>query len=148
LKGKAVRFVAPWLAAFTSLLVGSFAARADEFRTPSVSAARVEWRAVLDQLRVEINTQPSIAANFTFTSQRRVPSYDPRSRPALVQLNAITSQLFPGIGRSPIPVLLPFDAASYLEARQRGAPEILPVSRYQADFLPSGRSLPCGSRWL
>jgi len=28
---------------------------ADEFRTPSISAVRVEWRAVLDQLRSEIN---------------------------------------------------------------------------------------------
>ncbi|MFH0296349.1 M23 family metallopeptidase [Bradyrhizobium sp. 31Argb] len=137
MKVKAVRFVAPWLAAFASLLASPFAASADEFRTPSISAVRVEWRAVLDQLRAEINTQPSIAANFTFASQRRVPSYDPRSRPALVQLNAITSQLFPGIGRSPIPVLLPFDTASYLEARQSGTPESLSVSRYQADFRPA-----------
>jgi hypothetical protein len=137
LKGKAVSFVAAWLAAFVPLLASPLAASAEEFRTPSISAARVEWRAVLDQLRAEINTQPSIAANFAFASQRRVPSYDPRSRPALVQLNAITSQLFPGIGRSPIPVLVPFDAASYLEARQNGAPESLPVSRYQAGFRPA-----------
>ncbi|MCA1453859.1 peptidoglycan DD-metalloendopeptidase family protein [Bradyrhizobium sp. BRP22] len=137
MKGKAVRFVAFWLAAFASFLASPLAASADEFRTPSISAVRVEWRAVLDQLRAEINTQPSIAANFSFASQRRVPSYDPRSRPALVQLNAITSQLFPGIGRSPIPVLLPFDTASYLEARQGSASQSLSVSRYQADFRPA-----------
>ncbi|WP_376708196.1 M23 family metallopeptidase [Bradyrhizobium cenepequi] len=134
---KAVRLVAPWLAALASLLAGSLATSADEFRTPSLSAVRVEWRAVLDQLRAEINTQPSITANFAFASQRRVPSYDPRSRPALVQLNAITSQLFPGIGRSSVPVLLPFDTASYLEARQRGAAETLSVSHYQASFRPA-----------
>jgi len=108
-------------------------ASAEEFRTPSVSAVRVEWRAVLDQLRSEINTQPAIASAFTF-AQRRAPGWDPRSTPALVQLNAITSPIFPGIGRSPVPVLLPFDAANYLDARQSGAPDSLSVSRYQADF--------------
>ena len=75
---------------------------------------RVEWRAVLDQFRAEINTQPTIASHFTFASQHRVSGWDPRSRPALVQLNAVTSPIFPGIGRSPVPVLLPFDTASYL----------------------------------
>jgi murein DD-endopeptidase MepM/ murein hydrolase activator NlpD len=137
LKPKAVRFVSYWLAAFVMSPAGVAAASADEFRTPSISAMRVEWRAVLDQLRSEINTQPAIVSSFTFASQRRVPASDPRSRPALVQLNAVSSPIFPGIGRSPIPVLLPFDTVSYLEARQSGAPDSLSVSRYQADFRPA-----------
>jgi len=111
--------------------------RADEFRTPSISAVRVEWRAVLDQLRSEIGTQPAVASAFTFSGQRRVPAYDPRSTPALVQLNAVTSEIFTGIGRSPVPVLLPFDTAAFLEARQNGAPASLSVSHYQADFRPA-----------
>ena len=129
--------LARWLAAFCLLDAGAIAAAADEFRTPSISAVRVEWRAVLDQLRSEINTQPAIASTFTFASQRRVPAWDPRSTPALVQLNAISSAIFAGIGRSPVPVLLPFDIASYLEARASGAPGSLSVSRYQADFGPA-----------
>jgi hypothetical protein len=129
--------LARWLAAFCLLDAGAIAAAADEFRTPSISAVRVEWRAVLDQLRSEINTQPAIASTFTFASQRRVPAWDPRSTPALVQLNAISSAIFAGIGRSPVPVLLPFDIASYLEARASGAPASLSVSRYQADFGPA-----------
>ena len=126
-----------WLAAFCLLAAGAAAASADEFRTPSISAVRVEWRAVLDQLRSEINTQPAVAANFTFAGQRRVPAWDPRSTPALVQLNAVTSPIFAGIGRSPVPVLLPFDTAAYLDARASGAPSSLSVSRYQADFRPA-----------
>jgi hypothetical protein len=51
-----------------------------------------------------------------------------------VQLNAVTSATFPGIGRSPVPVLLPFDTAGFLAARESGAPSSLSVSRYQADF--------------
>jgi hypothetical protein len=54
-----------------------------------------------------------------------------------VQLNAVTSQIFPGIGRSPVPVLLPFDSAAFLDARMNGAPSSLSVSRYQADFRPA-----------
>jgi murein DD-endopeptidase MepM/ murein hydrolase activator NlpD len=129
-----------WLAAVCLLFAGCLlaveasGASADEFRTPSISAVRVEWRAVLDQLRSEINTQPAIASTFTFSGQRRVPAWDPRSTPALVQLNAITSQVFAGIGRSPVPVLLPFDTASYLEARASAASDSVPVSRHQAGF--------------
>jgi murein DD-endopeptidase MepM/ murein hydrolase activator NlpD len=126
-----------WLAAFCLLPAGAIGAFADEFRTPSISAVRVEWRAVLDQLRSEINTQPAIASAFTFSGQRRVSAWDPRSTPALVQLNATTSQLFAGIARSPVPVLLPFDTAGYLEARTSGAPDSPSVSRHQADFRPA-----------
>ena len=137
LKSRAVGFVISWLAAFVLPLAGGAPASAEDFRTPSISAMRVEWRAVLDQFRAEINTQPTIASHFTFASQHRVSGWDPRSRPALVQLNAVTSPIFPGIGRSPVPVLLPFDTASYLEARQSGTPDTLSVSRYQSDFRPA-----------
>ena len=133
---KAVRFVAILLAAFPLLVAGTSAVPADDFRTPAISAVRVEWRAALDQLRSEINTRPAVAPAFTFPSQRRFRSFDPRSRPALVQLNAVTSQIFAGIGRSPVPVLLPFDTAAFLDARQNGAPASLSPSHYQADFRP------------
>ena len=123
-----------WLAALCLLPATVIGASAEAFRTPSISAIRVEWRAVLDQLRSEINTQPAIASRFTFSGQRRVPAWDPRSTPALVQLNAITSPIFAGIGRSPVPVLLPFDTAGYLSAG--GTPDRMAVSRYQADFRP------------
>ena len=57
--------------------------------------------------------------------------------PALVQLNAVTSPIFAGIGRSPVPVLLPFDTAAFLDARSNGAPASLSLSHYQADFRPA-----------
>jgi hypothetical protein len=119
------------------LFAGIAIVAADEFRTAAISAARVEWRAALDQLRSEINTQPVLASAFTFWGQRRLPAFDPRLAPALVQLNAVTSQIFTGIGRSPVPVLLPFDTAAFLDARRNGAPAVLPLSRYQADFRPA-----------
>ncbi|HEY3680555.1 MAG TPA: peptidoglycan DD-metalloendopeptidase family protein [Bradyrhizobium sp.] len=128
------RRVAPTLASALLLIANQSALRADEFRTPSVSAVHVEWRAVLDQFRSEIGTNPSVASAFTFSGQRRMPASDPRSTPALMQLNAVTSKLFAGIDRSPIPVLLPFDTAAFLDARANSAPASLTLAKYQADF--------------
>jgi hypothetical protein len=133
---RAGRFVAFLLASLSSLIGGTAVVFADEFKTPAISTVRVDWRAALDQLRTEINAQPAVAPAFTFARRYRLPAYDPRSLPALVQLNAVTSQFFAGIGRSPVPVLLPFDTAAYLDARMSGAPSSLPVARYQADFRP------------
>ena len=133
---KAVRLVAFPLASLSLLIAGASVLFADEFRSAAISAVRVEWRAALDQLRSEITTQPAVASAFTFSGHRRVPAFDPRSMPALVQLNAATSQIFAGIGRSPVPVLLPFDTAAFLDARLNGAPTSLSLSRYQADFRP------------
>src|SRR5260221_12746270 len=106
LSTKAVGYVAQVVATFALLIAGTADLFADEFRTPLVSAGRVEWRAVLDQLRSETGSQPVVAPAFTFAGQRRPPTHDPRSTPGLVQLNALTSQFFTGIGRSPVPVLL------------------------------------------
>lgn len=133
---KAVRSVALLLASLSLLIAGTAALTADEFRTPAVSAVRVDWRAALDQLRSEINSHPAVASAFTLTRRYRLPASDPRSMPTLVQLNGVTSPIFTGIGRSPVPVLLPFDAAAFLEARLNGAPASLSFSRYQVDFRP------------
>ena len=133
---RAVRFVARLLASFSLFIAGSAGLSADEFRTPAISAARVEWQAALDQLRSEISSRPAVVPSFAFFGRRRLPAFDPRSMPALVQLNAVTSQIFAGIGRSPVPVLLPFDPASFLDAQFNGAPASRSVTRYQADFRP------------
>jgi len=131
---KSFRFVSRALASLSLLIATPLAA--DEFRSPSLTALRVDWRAALDQLRTEINSRPRIGGDFIFVPRHSVSRYDPRAMPALVQLNAVSSQFFAGIGRSAVPVLLPFDAAAYLEAQGNGAPSILSLSRYQADFNP------------
>jgi hypothetical protein len=122
------------LAYLSLLLAGSAVVGAAEFRAPSVSAIRVDWRAALDQVRSELSVEPAVASSFTFSPQRRFAAFDARSRPALVQLNAVTSQMFRAVARSPVPVLLPFDAAAFLDARLQGARPSLELSRYQAGF--------------
>jgi len=132
----AVRFITRLWVSFSLLLTGASALVADEFKTPAVSFTRADWRAAVDQLRLEIGTKPSVASAFTFVSRRRLSGFDPRSMPALVQLNAVTSRIFTGIGRSAVPVLLPFDTAAYLDAQWSGATTSLPLSHFQADFRP------------
>ena len=141
----AVRFVACLLTSFVWVAAGTTAAvSAEEFTTASISAQRVDWRAALDQLRSEINAQPAVASDFTFTGRRRLAPYDPRSTPALVQLNAMTSQIFAGIGRSPVPVLLPFDTAAFLDARSNGAPfDMHRRDRRRSEFVGEQGRLTC-----
>jgi len=124
------------LAALLLHLAGKSVAAAEEFHTASISAVPVEWRAALDQFRTEVSGRPAATATFSFAIQQRVPTSDPRSMPALVQLNAITSEIFTGIGRSPVPVLLPFDTAGWVDARQNGEADPVRVARYQAGFAP------------
>jgi murein DD-endopeptidase MepM/ murein hydrolase activator NlpD len=132
--GRVFRLAVRLLAAASLASAGASPLAAEEFRTPSISTVRVEWRAVLDQFRAELDGAPAAASNFAFSSQRRVSAPDPRAMPALVQLNGVTSQLFTGIARSPVPVLLPLDTASYFEARLNGAAPEASLSRFQADF--------------
>jgi murein DD-endopeptidase MepM/ murein hydrolase activator NlpD len=141
LGGKAVRLVSRILAALillpASLLLpaGLAAASAEDFRTAAISVVRVDWRAALDQLRGEINIAPAVATNFIFSSWRRLPRFDPRSTPALLQLNAETSPVFTGIGRSPVPVLLPLDTAAYVSAQLlNDDAAALSASRYLSEF--------------
>jgi murein DD-endopeptidase MepM/ murein hydrolase activator NlpD len=136
LGGKAVRFVKRLLAALLLLPAGMTAAAAEDFWTPAISVVRVDWRAALNQLRSELGAAPNVASNFTFSRGRRVPRFDPRSMPALLQLNGMVSPIIAGIARSAVPVLLPLDTAAYIDARVNGAPADASLSRYQADFRP------------
>lgn len=109
-------------------------AHALDFRTPSASVAQPDWRAAIDELRGEFGARPDGAGLLTFTGARRLKPYDPRRWPALVQLNAVTSGIFSAIDQSPVPVLLPFDAAAYLSDRAGGAPPSIILPHYQAGF--------------
>jgi hypothetical protein len=132
---KAVRLAGIAVASSCLLLAGTAAANAEEFRTPALTAARVDWRAALDQFRSEIGSQAEVASGFTFSGQRRFAASDPRSRPALIQLNAATSPIFRGIGLSPVPVLLPLDTGAFLTARLHGAAGSSSLPVYRAEFL-------------
>ena len=134
MRGKAVRFVSSLLAAFASLLAGGLGISAAEFRPPETTVLHVDWRAAQNQLRLELASAPSLAADFSFAPQHRLSGFDAPAVPAWVALNAATAPIFAGIGRSAVPVLLPFDTADFLQARQNGTEKAVSASRYQADF--------------
>lgn len=110
-------------------------AKADEFKTPAISFARPDWQAAARQLRTEIGAESRAANHFNFAAARQARLFRPQRFTAIAQLNAITSPLFPGVGLSSVPVLLPFDSAQYLTDRDSGAPNLF-LSRYQAGFRP------------
>lgn len=133
--GARVTIIVAALAAIITLAAASTGRAADGFATPAVTVNRADWRAALDQLRSELNAAPEVAADFALSARRRsLPADDARRRPALVQLNGVTSAIFTGIGRSPVPVLLPLDTTAYLGARHTAAVEARNLPRYQADF--------------
>jgi hypothetical protein len=134
LRGKAVRFVNSLLAAFATLLAGGLAVCAEEFRPAETAVLHVDWRAAQNQLRVELAATPSLAADFSFAPQHRISGFGSHVVPAWVALNTATDPIFTGIAKSAVPVLLPFDTATFLQAKQNGTEKAVAVSGYQADF--------------
>ncbi|GLH75316.1 peptidase M23 [Bradyrhizobium sp. SSBR45G] len=133
--GASITFITAALAAMITLAASSIGRAADAFAPPTITLHRADWRAALDQLRSELTVAPEVAADVALTARRHgITADDPRRRPALVQLNGVTSMIFTGIGRSPVPVLLPFDTTAFLGARRRGPIEQQALPRYQADF--------------
>lgn len=118
-------------------LVAATPAAADDFRTPNVTTLRADWGAALNQLRSELAGTPAVATEFVFSGRRGLPAYDPRRIPALVRLNGISARFFPGIGRSAVPVLLPFDIAALLDADPKAEPDPELLARVQVGFRPA-----------
>ena len=120
------------------------ALHADEFVRPGISFARVDWRAALDQLHSEVAVTPEATAYLAFPGGGRPDPFDRERTPAWTELNAVTAPVFATIRNSAVPVLLPFDVASYLADRMSGAP-VLEPAHYQsgfgnADFFEAGPS--------
>ncbi len=111
-------------------------ALADEFRSPAISFVKPDWNAVAEQLKTEVASQPTVTDQFSFAPGRRSRHGNPARIAAFAQINGITSQQFPGVERSPVPVLLPFDSAMYVAERKSGIPDSINVSHYQAAFRP------------
>ena len=102
----------------------SFCILAGTAALPPTNSERPRFRPCASNgARLSISSEPRSAPSRRSRPPSRSPAsggspaFDPRRTPALVQLNAVTSPIFNGIGRSPVPVLLPFDTAALLDAR-------------------------------
>lgn len=93
-----------------ALVFGVAVATAQEMKAPRISNAEVDWDAVAAQLRAvePLRTLSSSTENSAGTAAANSP---------LAMLNRLTGERFSKIAESPVPVLLPFDTASFLSDR-------------------------------
>ena len=75
-----------------------------EMKGPRLSFAAVDW-----------------AAAHAALADQLAAHAEPAPADALTRLNAATEKIFPNIGASPVPVLLPFDASAYLHDAAQGS---------------------------
>ena len=103
-----------------ALLVTAPAA-ADEMERPIITLSDVDWNAAAASL----------------------PDYgDEPPAEAFVRLNAITARRFPGIAKSTVPVLLPFDVDAFRRDVAENKPEVASSDKYFGQFLPTKFFLP------
>lgn len=89
---------------------------AQDFKPPRIDLVRADWgRAVAELAQLPLKS-----------------AADPDTSRALAELNEASGRHFADIAKSPVPVLLPFDVASYV--RDRGAGTALDVHRYLSGF--------------
>ncbi len=98
--------------ALLSLALTVAAATAEPWQGPRTTSFRADWQAA----RAEVPVLPSA----------------PLPRDPLAALTEVVADVFPSVGRSPVPVLLPFAAADY--AHDRAADQAAPAESYLFDF--------------
>jgi len=97
------------------------AAAADDMQNPRVSFAEVDWDAVQASLLKYEQLKPEATGNAAAANE-------------ILRLNTATFERFPDIAKSSVPVLLPFDTASFLSDRATGLDAGKPVDAYLSGF--------------
>lgn len=113
------------------LFAGTLAAAAQaEMHAPRIVHVHPDWNAVAADLAA---AAVPIDASATTSPAAQIDT--------LATLNQANDELFPRIGDSPVPVLLPFDRAAYLRDRAIGATD-RPPDAYMSGFHPTAFFLP------
>jgi len=103
-----------------ALLIGGRAA-AGEFEGPVITQSSVDWDAAAAALPDRGNATPA---------------------EAFAKLNELSSKRFAGIGKSSVPVLLPFDIDGFRKDAADGKVEVSASDKYFGDFHPTKFFLP------
>jgi peptidase M23-like protein len=98
-------------------------AAAGDMQAPRIARAEVDWQSAAAALGAIVPLQALHAS-----ADAPAPSSD------ISRLNAATAAVLPGIARSTVPVLLPFDLESYLRDRAAGAANADPDQAYFFGF--------------
>jgi hypothetical protein len=113
-------------AVLVSLLLGLvlFAggwARAGEMQSPTVTLSTIDWEAAAAALPARGADAPAVA---------------------FARLNTVTGKRFAGIGKSSVPVLLPFDVDAFAKDQTDGKAEAATSDKYFGKFHPTKFFLP------
>src|SRR5215831_15630723 len=87
-----------------ALAAGVVTAAAQVMKSPRIAPTHVDWDAVAIELRAIEPQEPFVLPEL------------------MAKLNRATSERFPNIAASPVPVLLPFDTAAFLRDRAAASP--------------------------
>jgi murein DD-endopeptidase MepM/ murein hydrolase activator NlpD len=119
-KGEKMRHIALFAALIFAWITGP--AAADVMQSPSVSFSNVDWEAV--------------QASLSSLDEPKAPASDGGDTAGndIVRLNTATFERFPDISRSPVPVLLPFDAGAFLRDHAAGLDVGKPNDAYLGGF--------------
>src|SRR4051794_21732986 len=113
----------------------SASSAAQDIKLPRLSFAQIDWAAAVATLtHAEALPLRSMSAKSRLGGPRRaIP-------PALAQINGVMSQRFAGLHTSPVPVLMPFDAAALLRDQAAGTGDRPGdyLSGFQARFFDPG----------
>src|ERR1019366_10440003 len=106
-----------WTAAVCMLAATMIAASAQEMQPPRLAHIHPDWNAVATDLGAIV--PPTVSPS----QAQPAPPLSDASAPvaqSIADLNRATGELFPNIAASPVPVLLPFDTAGFLNDRAAG----------------------------
>ena len=107
-----------------ALAVGVFAAAAQDMKSPRIAPTLVDWDAVAADLGARDRQQPVVASG------------------RMAELSRATGERFANIAASPVPVLLPFDAAAFLHDRAMGSDGIALTNPPADNYLFGFNSVP------
>jgi murein DD-endopeptidase MepM/ murein hydrolase activator NlpD len=96
-------------------------AAAGEMQSPAITLSRVDWDAAAASLSAPVTAPPA---------------------EAFARLNALTGKRFVGIGKSAVPVLLPFDVDAFRKDATDGKSDAATSDKYFGDFHPTKFFLP------
>ena len=99
-----------------ALAVGTIAAAAQDMKTPRISCTHVDWEAVAAEVAAIDGLAPAAIRESDDT-----PTPMPAAAELMASLNRATAERFANIHISPVPVLLPFDAAAFLHDKTANA---------------------------
>jgi hypothetical protein len=123
-----------------ALAAGVVAAAAQDMKSPRISPTHIDWEAVIAELHAIDALDP--AANGTDHRDELAPRSPAAGTDLVTSLNRATGERFANIAASPVPVLLPFDTATFLRDKSAKPSEAAGAPANASNYLSGFNSVP------